>query len=314
MAEKLQNVFKVSCCIRRNTQYVRDELEKIGYVYHKSMKSLEEDRYIYTNNKQGIYFTTQYCILNDDIYDCEKNIDLFLALAALREDCIDQYQYFKLPISNRVVKCECHSYIDMWGDFEPPAPYPKKMTMQELIKHFTRRDILVIYVDSREDTKDLSLVYDGLDALIMYNPKRHKVREMLAYGKFDTVIMMGHGTPAGLFNKSWDDYLIDESFADLLKEKKCIGIWCYASDFARKNDLKGFFTSMFISNSYEALSCGIDADDDEIQELTRKFCTDVNTLIKDVVPIDEWIEKLEANADMKNPIVKYNYEAMEYFD
>lgn len=183
----------------------------------------------------------------------------------------------------------------------------KKMNLEN-------RNILVIYVDSQEDTKDLELVYEGIDAVIMRNPSKYMVKDILTYCEFDTVIIMGHGSPSGLFSKSWDGYLIDESFVTLLKNKDCIGIWCYASDFARRYDLKGFFTSMFISNHYEALSCGIKSEDSEIQRLTQEFCREVNNLIKESVPFDEWIERLESKADMTNPVVKYNYEAMEYFD
>ena len=52
-------------------------------------------------------------------------------------------------------------------------------------------------------------------------------------------------------NEKLNSYLIDSEMVHLLRDKEIIGIWCNASNFAYKYDLKGFFTSMFISNEKE---------------------------------------------------------------
>jgi hypothetical protein len=42
--------------------------------------------------------------------------------------------------------------------------------------------------------------------------------------------------------------ILDDGDAELLKNRpNLIGIWCYASSYAAKHNLKGFFSGMFIS-------------------------------------------------------------------
>jgi hypothetical protein len=174
---------------------------------------------------------------------------------------------------------------------------------------------LVIYINSMSDTEDLSLVFKDVDCKVLCNAPKSTIMTYLAgIPEGATVIMMGHGCPSGLFGVDWEGYAVDASMVDLLKDKKCIGIWCYASDFARRHDLKGFFTSMFISNSCEAYGHGYKGEDAEIFENTRRFCKDVNRLIIEDKPFEEWIEELYLNADTTIGSVKFNYDRLCYFD
>jgi hypothetical protein len=68
----------------------------------------------------------------------------------------------------------------------------------------------------------------------------------------ERVIMLGHGYPGGLF------YMIDDSHAALLRQKKDnIYIWCHADQYVKRHGLSGMTTGMFISETSEALCCGI---------------------------------------------------------
>lgn len=309
MAEKLNVVFKMNCGIHVCTSELMDELEKIGYNYGGYLSP--EDNCIITNHYHSEYHTFDNTFSEHDFYDCGTDIDLFLALVALRDD-IDSYQLFKLP-DGSVEKCECQSYIDMWGDWEN-GNYPVKMNMADIIIHFEPK-ILVIYVNSAEDTKDLALAYKDLRVNLLYNPTLSQVRkELKVTPPNTTVIMLGHGSPTGLFNENWQGYSVDSSVVNLLRDKKCVGIWCYASEFAMKYDLKGFFTSMFISNKFEAACHGFKAEDEEIYEQTHRFLKTINELIKYHIPMDEWIEVLDSTADLTIPYVKFNYEALSYLD
>jgi hypothetical protein len=87
-----------------------------------------------------------------------------------------------------------------------------------------------------------------------------------------------------------------------------------ASEFAIKHDLKGFFTSMFISNKYEAACHGFNGENEDIYEQTRHFLRTLNNLVKNNVPMEEWIDTFNNSADMTIPYVKFNYEALGYFD
>lgn len=182
-------------------------------------------------------------------------------------------------------------------------------------KNFNEIKTLVIYVNSMDDTEDLRLVYDKLDCEVLYNASKSTVREYLCkIPEGATVIMLGHGSGSGLFDHNWMGYCIDSTMVQFLRDKKCVGIWCHASDFARRYDLKGFFTSMFISNRCEAWGYGYEGEDSEIFGHTRKFCLDVNQYLIEGKPFEEWIENLYLNADTTIGYVKFNYDGLCYFD
>lgn len=98
----------------------------------------------------------------------------------------------------------------------------------------------------------------------------------------------------------------------LLRNKIVIGIWCNASSFASKYDLKGFFTSMFISNEKELIECGFktfENCEEEISKQNRKFSLRLNILLRLNRPISEWSEYLTNSLDKdERDFVYYNYE------
>lgn len=307
MDKKIERVFEMNCGIHCNTPEIRERLEKIGY---KLNGGIESD-IIITNCETSEYYTYEDDFMEGMYHDCGTNVELFFALAALRIDGSDQYQLFKLP-DDTVAICECESYIDMWGDFED-GNYPVKMGRTSIIMYHEPK-ILVIYVNSAEDTKDLELTYEGLDVTLLYNPTPQHVERELRVTSAETVMILGHGSPSGLFTYDWRGNSVDTRHVKYLRNKKCIGIWCYASEFAERYDLKGFFTSMFISNKWEASCHGFTAENEDIYEETRKFIRTVNQFVKDEVPMNEWVEKLISSADMTKPYVRFNYEALSYFE
>lgn len=77
-------MFKQSCFIYKNTPELRQYLDKIGYKYGGKASKFEQpylycslDKYFECNS-----FPARY----HGIIDCAENEDLFLALAALRDD------------------------------------------------------------------------------------------------------------------------------------------------------------------------------------------------------------------------------------
>ena len=77
--------FTTSCFIRKNTEELRKKLEDIGY---KNACSSNYHDIIYTDAEHGVYFTMFSSNIIDDefAYDCGENEELFLAIAALRDD------------------------------------------------------------------------------------------------------------------------------------------------------------------------------------------------------------------------------------
>ena len=79
---------------------------------------------------------------------------------------------------------------------------------------------------------------------------RRMVDEAIAQ-ETEMLVMCGHGTPEGLINPNFTDYdryLVDSRNKNLIKAKSIVGIWCHARDFAERYGVRGFWSSMFISN------------------------------------------------------------------
>lgn len=119
-------------------------------------------------------------------------------------------------------------------------------------------------------TRFLHLMYEDIDGVRFFDSisQNGQILEAIkAASREEFILLLGHGTPYGLLG----GFIGDED-ADLLKDRpNLIGIWCYASTFARRHSLKGFFTGMFISEWYEAADYDVDADPDEINELNWEF-------------------------------------------
>ena len=175
--------------------------------------------------------------------------------------------------------------------------------------------MIVIHVDTMEDTEGLKKAYEGLENVtLLYNPSKEEVIGTLERSDDPLVMCLGHGTTSGLFGTSWLGFVVDRSMVELLKDRKMIGIWCYASSFAERYGLHGYFTSMFISNWDEAYSFGFaDNSNDDILNEAELFSEKINTLLKDGVPMEQWVDLLQAGCHKEKDFVKYNYEGMRCF-
>jgi len=108
---------------------------------------------------------------------------------------------------------------------------------------------LVIH-PSDKSTDFLSPIYGDKDWTIITNNKCPKSLLKSLIKSHDRIIMMGHGSPSGLFGSGC--VLIDSKLVYLLKDKYCVGIWCHANDFFSKYKLNGYATGMVVSDSDEA--------------------------------------------------------------
>ena len=176
--------------------------------------------------------------------------------------------------------------------------------------------MIVIHVDTMEDTKNLKKAYEGLDNVtLLYNPSHDEVVEELKHNDDPVVMGLGHGSWYGLFGVNWKGYAIDDSMVELLKDRKMIGIWCYASEFGKYHHLHGFFTSMFISNWDEAYSLGFPENTNEdILNEGSLFSEKINALLKEGVPMDQWGSMLYGSCHKEKDFVRFNYEGLRYFE
>ena len=98
----------------------------------------------------------------------------------------------------------------------------------------------------------LDIVYAPIEnkTVITGGVSKSEVQKLIR--EHDRVMMMGHGSPGGLFNvgrfSGCGAYIIDQQMVPLLKEKTDnVFIWCNADKFVDIFGLKGFYSGMFIS-------------------------------------------------------------------
>jgi hypothetical protein len=187
---------------------------------------------------------------------------------------------------------------------------------------------LVIHPDDRS-TDFLRAVYAGLDNLtvITGGMSVEDVHEQVI--KHDRVIMLGHGTPKGLLTMGnftvkppkkqqgvYQDsqYLvIDETIAHALAQKENnIYIWCYASDFVKAHNLKGFCSGMFISEVIESELMGVHNQSQEaVDKQCKYFCDLVGSVAhKKAEDIYNYVNAEYGKWVNKCPITKYNHERL----
>jgi len=102
---------------------------------------------------------------------------------------------------------------------------------------------------SDPSTSFLIWSYSGLGFTRISEASHSHIRS--AIRSHDIIIMMGHGTPLGLLNKTQNGYTIDSRMVQELRPKTCIGVWCHADAFFTKYGLSGPSTGMIISESYQ---------------------------------------------------------------
>lgn len=128
-----------------------------------------------------------------------------------------------------------------------------------------------------ESTWFLDIVYKNIEDVTVVTGDVNKVELRRLMEDHDRIMMMGHGSPGGLFSVGEFDtdngYIIDSSFVDILKEKEnSVFIWCNADKFVEKHGLKGFYTGMFISEVGEAYYCGLpETKQPEVDESNFSF-------------------------------------------
>jgi hypothetical protein len=138
--------------------------------------------------------------------------------------------------------------------------------------------------------------------------------------KHDRIMMMGHGSPRGLFSisqfKNTYGFIIDDEMISLLsKNSNNIFIWCYASQFLQNKNLGGFATGMLISEVSEAYYHDIKvADQEMVDESNTCFVNVISTCIdQSAAEILAYMMKSDYQKLAKsNPVAKYNFERFYY--
>jgi len=127
------------CFIRKNTPELREKLEEIGrkllfsarYGYRKELFTMRGER--------GLVQAYNGLASTKTIIDCGTNEEMFLALAALRDDtdymqwfiCGDNESMFKVDKPDMSVEKYIHEYMDGWD-----TEGYRKATAEEIVEHF----------------------------------------------------------------------------------------------------------------------------------------------------------------------------------
>ena len=171
-------------------------------------------------------------------------------------------------------------------------------------------------------TSFLDIVYESIPnkTVITGGISKDDVKKLIQ--EHDRVMMMGHGSPSGLFSVGQFDnvgggygggFIIDQSMVSLLKEKdNSVFIWCNADKFVEYYELKGFYSGMFISEVGEATYCGLPGTpQDVVDESNYGF---VNIIAKHINEDTESIYDKVRNEygfiAEENPVALYNHKRL----
>ena len=165
--------------------------------------------------------------------------------------------------------------------------------------------VLVIHPEDRS-TDFLKLIYEDKDYDVINSCDVTDNQIRNAIKKHDKIIMMGHGIGSGLLNPRYGGLIINDSHADLLREKETVSIWCFSDRYFRRNGIPGFHTGMIVSEVLEEMFVlgYAPLDRDELLNNMEYFATIVGECI-DSSP--EWMKKYILNKyNDDDPVTEFN--------
>lgn len=142
---------------------------------------------------------------------------------------------------------------------------------------------LVIHPDDRS-TDFLRPIYSNIKGAKVLTKDISENRLRKEIQSHDQILMMGHGTSSGLLNTAriGKGYLaISNRHVEILKDKRCIFIWCNADKFVEQYHLKGLYTGMFISEVGESIYCEVPADQETVDTSNSRFADLLGSVLTD---------------------------------
>lgn len=144
--------FTTPCFIRKNTQELRRGLKELGYfnnspqwtnncsiiwAYQYPMKGFDTPNYVIADSFDIPF--NKHSALCGKFIDCGTNEELFLAIAALRDDT-DKYQWF--TDGDKWILCPKIKFSTYWVYYhiDVNTDTIHKATVNELIEHFKTKE------------------------------------------------------------------------------------------------------------------------------------------------------------------------------
>ncbi len=162
-------------------------------------------------------------------------------------------------------------------------------------------------------TDFLKPIYANISNAIILNggASKDQVKELMT--QHDRVIMLGHGSPFGLFSIGQfignNGYIVDSTMVDVLKHVECISIWCNADQFMIKHGLNGFYSGMFISEVGEAMYCGLPGTPQETVDASNHYFAQLlgEVINEPLSAINDYVTDNYGLLTEDNPVALYNY-------
>ncbi len=133
--------FTTPCFIRKSTYKLRKKLDELGYRLFGA--ELNKDLCIFTGPEYSLYSIEFFSNIphpdETDSVDYGTNEELFLAIAALRDDT-DKYQWF--TDGDKWIQCPEILFSTYWvyNDVDVNLDAIHKATVDELIEHFKTKE------------------------------------------------------------------------------------------------------------------------------------------------------------------------------
>lgn len=177
--------------------------------------------------------------------------------------------------------------------------------------------MLVIHAND-PTTRVLSRLYESREDFCLRLDEHSSNAAIIgAVKNTDSVMMLGHGNHFGLLSipdkkGQYRRHLVDSRHVQFLRRKPCIGIWCYANEFAKQYGLQGLFSGMIISELHEAEENNIPATKEEIDTEMEKFVARLKFCIETYGLHDVPARMLELD-DVHSPLTEFNYNNLYYY-
>ena len=164
-------------------------------------------------------------------------------------------------------------------------------------------------------TRMLCELYKGIEGVTLFDSweqRKDILAAIAAAPKDEPILLLGHGCPSGLLDMRYG-IVIGDSDAELLKDRpNLVGIWCYASSYAFKHGLKGFFSGMFISELPEAIVNGVDASEEEIDDDAWNFAIRFGLLLRGGLTLEQTAGVLMDPCYMESDLTEFNYSRLTW--
>ena len=171
---------------------------------------------------------------------------------------------------------------------------------------------LVIHPEDNS-TDFLKPIYTNIKRKTVLTKNVSRSKLLAAVRSHDTIIMLGHGSPSGLFNVSGigkDIMVVGESLVEELRGKQLIAIWCNSDKFIERHRLPALYSGMFISEVSEAKYCSVNGDQAQVNESNNTFAALLGRMLTETsMDLEKTYDMvLESYTELgeTNVVAKYN--------